>query len=421
MNFLKEIEWRGLISNNTKGTIDLLKRKVNLYSGFDPTSSSLHIGHLISIILSIHFKNYKHNVFFLLGTSTSLIGDPAGKKGERSLIKSEENFLYSRKIRKQLFNFSKQFKIPIINNNWNKKLKFIDFSRDIGKYFSINYMLTKDSVKKRRRSLSFTEFTYQLLQAYDFYFLYKNKNCVLQIGGSDQWGNITCGIELIKKKQKTQVHGLTHPLLTKSDGTKFGKTENGDNIWLDPNLTSPYKFYQFWMNISDVQAKKLIKIFTFSNKLSIYKIIALHNRTPFLRILQKKIAKNTTILVHSKKTFTDIYHINKILFNPNLKKIITFLSQNKLLLIKKYIPCKYIILNNTNIKFKILDILIIDNFICKSKNEALRKIKNQSLLLNMNPFFSDYVITKKDFLQKHFLLIKKGKKKFYILYFKYEV
>ncbi|UOQ32962.1 Tyrosine--tRNA ligase (Tyr-tRNA) [Candidatus Karelsulcia muelleri] len=419
LKFIKEIGWRGLISNKTKGTSEILKRKVNLYSGFDPTSSSLHIGNLISIILSIHFKNYGHNVFFLLGTSTSLIGDPSGKKGERSLIKSEENYLYSRKIRKQLFKFSKKFKIPIMNNNWNKKLKFIEFSRDIGKYFSINYMLNKDSVKKRLRSLSFTEFTYQLLQAYDFYYLYKNKKCVLQIGGSDQWGNITCGIELIKKKQKTQVHGLTHPLLTRSDGTKFGKTENGENIWLDPKLTSPYKFYQFWINLSDVQAKKLIKIFTFSNKISISKIITLHDRAPFLRILQKKIAKITTILVHSKKTFTDIYNINKILFNPNLKKILTFLSPKKLLLIKQYIPCKNILLNDT--KFKILDILIIDNFICKSKTEALRKIKFQSLLLNMKPFFSDYIITKKDFLHKHFILIKKGKKNFYLLYFKYEV
>ncbi|MGX7593131.1 tyrosine--tRNA ligase [Candidatus Karelsulcia muelleri] len=417
LKFIQEIGWRGLISNKTKGTSEIFKRKVNLYSGFDPTSSSLHIGNLISIILSIHFKNYGHNVFFLLGTSTSLIGDPSGKKGERSLIKSEENSLYSRKIRKQLFKFSKQFQIPILNNNWNKKLNFIEFSRDIGKYFSINYMLNKDSVKNRLRSLSFTEFTYQLLQAYDFYYLYKNKNCVLQIGGSDQWGNITCGIDLIKKKQKTQVHGLTHPLLTKSDGTKFGKTENGENIWLDPKLTSPYNFYQFWINLSDVQAKKLIKIFTFSNKISISKIITLHDRAPFLRILQKKIAKITTILVHSKKTFTDIYNINQILFNPNLNNMLTFLSQKKLLLIKKYIPCKKIILNDT--KFKILDILIIDNFICKSKTEALRKIN--SFLLNMKPFFSDYVITKTDFLHKHFLLIKKGKKNFYLLYFKYEV
>ncbi|MGX7591598.1 tyrosine--tRNA ligase [Candidatus Karelsulcia muelleri] len=419
LKFIKEIGWRGLISNKTKGTSEILKRKVNLFSGFDPTSSSLHIGNLISIILSIHFKNYGHNVFFLLGTSTSLIGDPSGKKGERSLIKREENYLYSRKIRKQLFKFSKKFQLPIMNNNWNKKLKFIEFSRDIGKYFSINYMLNKDSVKKRLRNLSFTEFTYQLLQAYDFYYLYKKKKCVLQIGGSDQWGNITCGIELIKKKQTTQVHGLTHPLLTKSDGTKFGKTENGENIWLDPKLTSPYKFYQFWINLSDVQAKKLIKIFTFSNKISISKIITLHYRAPFLRILQKKIAKITTILVHSKKTFTDIYNINKILFNPNLKNILTVLSKKKLLLIKKYIPCKNIILNDT--KVNILDILIIDNFICKSKTEALRKIKFHSLLLNMNPFISDYVITKKDFLHKHFILIKKGKKNFYLLYFKYEV
>ncbi|MGX7590738.1 tyrosine--tRNA ligase [Candidatus Karelsulcia muelleri] len=419
LKFIQEIGWRGLISNKTKGTSEIFKRKVNLYSGFDPTSSSLHIGNLISIIISIHFKNYGHNVFFLLGTSTSLIGDPSGKKGERSLIKREENYFYSRKIRKQLFKLSKKFKIPILNNNWNKKLKFIEFSRDIGKYFSINYMLNKDSVKNRLRSLSFTEFTYQLLQAYDFYYLYKKKKCVLQIGGSDQWGNITCGIELIKKKNKTQVHGFTHPLLTKSDGTKFGKTENGENIWLDPKLTSPYKFYQFWINLSDVQAKKLIKIFTFSNKISISKIITLHERAPFLRILQNKIAKITTILVHSKKTFTEIYNINKILFNPNLNNILSFLSKNKLFLIKKYIPCKKIILNYT--KFKILDLLIIDKFICKSKTEALRKIKFNSLLLNMNPFFSDYVITKKDFLQKHFILIKKGKKKFYLLYFKYEV
>jgi tyrosyl-tRNA synthetase len=416
---IPEIKWRGLIINNTNGLSDILKRKVSLYSGFDPTYYSLHIGNLISIILSIHFKNYGHNVFFLLGTSTSLIGDPSGKKGERSLMKRHEIFFYYRKIRKQLFKLSKKLKIPILNNNWNKKLKFIDFSRNIGKCFYINYMLNKDSVKKRLRSLSFTEFTYQLLQAYDFYYLYKNKKCVLQIGGSDQWGNITCGIELIKKKQKTKVHGLTHPLLTKSDGTKFGKTENGDNILLDPKLTSPYNFYQFWMNISDVQAKKLIKIFTFYNKRSIYKIITLHDRAPFLRILQRKIAKYTTILVHSKKTFTDIYNINHILFNKNIKNIKNYLRIKDLLLFKKYLPCKTIILNSTKFHFKILDILILDNFICKSKTEVLRKIKFNSLLLNMNPFFSDYVITKKDLIYNHFLIIKKGKKNFYIFYFQY--
>ncbi|WDE42214.1 tyrosine--tRNA ligase [Candidatus Karelsulcia muelleri] len=416
---IPEIKWRGLIINTTNGISDIFKRKVSLYSGFDPTSSSLHIGNLISIILSIHFKNYGHNVFFLLGTSTSLIGDPSGKKGERSLMKKHDIFLYSRKIRKQLFKFSKQFKIPILNNNWNKKLKFLEFSRNIGKCFDINYMLNKDSVKKRRLSLSFTEFTYQLLQAYDFYYLYKNQKCVLQIGGSDQWGNITCGIELIKKKQKTKVHGLTHNLLTKSDGTKFGKTENGDNIWLDPKLTSPYKFYQFWMNISDVQAKKLIKIFTFYNKRSIYKIITLHDRAPFLRILQRKIAKATTILVHSKKTFTDIYNINQILFNQKRKNMNTFLRKKDFLLFQKYLPCKKILLNSTTFNFKILDLLILDNFICKSKTEVLRKIKFNSLLLNMNTFFSDYVITKKDLIYNHFILIKKGKKNFYILYFQY--
>ncbi|MGX7592987.1 tyrosine--tRNA ligase [Candidatus Karelsulcia muelleri] len=416
---IPEILWRGLIINTTNGLSDILRRKISLYSGFDPTSYSLHIGNLISIILSIHFKNYGHQVFFLLGTSTSLIGDPSGKKGERSLMKKQDIFLYYRKIRKQLFKFSKTFKIPILQNNWNNKLKFLDFSRNIGKCFSIHSMLNKDSVKTRRLSLSFTEFTYQLLQAYDFYYLYNKKQCVLQIGGSDQWGNITCGIELIKKKQKTQVHGLTHTLLTKADGTKFGKTENGSNIWLDPNLTSPYEFYQFWMNISDVQAKKLIKIFTFYNKRSISKIINLHNSAPFLRILQSKIAKATTILVHSKKTFTDIYNINQILFNPKIKNLNTSLRKKDLLLFKKYLPCKKIILNSTTFNFKILDLLILDNFICKSKTEVLRKIKFNSLLLNMKTFFSDYVLTKKDLIYNHFLLIKKGKKNFYILYFQY--
>ncbi|MGX7592712.1 tyrosine--tRNA ligase [Candidatus Karelsulcia muelleri] len=415
---ITEIKWRGLILNKTNGLSYILNRKVSMYSGFDPTYSSLHIGNLMSIILSIHFKNYGHKVLFLLGTSTSLIGDPSGKKGERSLIKRHDLCLYYRQIRQQLFKFSNQFNIPILNNNWNNKIKLIDFSRKIGKCFSINYMLNKDSVKKRLRSISFTEFTYPLLQAYDFYYLYQKQQCVLQIGGSDQWGNITCGIELIKNKTQTKVHGLTHPLLTKSDGTKFGKTDNGDNIWLDPKLTSPYKFYQFWINRSDVQAKQLIKIFTFSNKRAIYKLITLHDRAPCLRILQRKIAKATTILVHSKNTFTDIYHLNNLLFNPKITNLNTYFRPKDFFLLKQYIPCKTIRLNSTPLKVKILDLLILDNFICQSKTEVLRKMKVNSLLLNMKTFFSDYVITKKDLIDHHFIIIKKGKKNFYLLYFK---
>lgn len=419
-NLIKELFWRGLIHDSTYNE-QIKNEIITLYTGFDPTYKSLHIGNLVAIIMLIHFQKYGNNIISVIGGGTGIIGDPSGKNSERNLIKKELLNYNIRNIRKQLslyidFNFKKS---EILNNyEWFKKKLFIDFVRDIGKYFSINYMLTKDSIKKRisnKKSISFTEFTYQLLQAYDFFYLYKKKKCSLQIGGSDQWGNITSGIELIRKKLGVKVNGLTFPLITKLDGSKFGKTENGENIWIDPNLTSPYEFYQFWINITDDQAKKYIKIYTFLKKEEIKEIIYNHEKKPKLKLIQKKIASEITIFIHGKAIFNKVKLISNILFKK--EKSIKKISKKDIIYIYKYIPHKKIyIYNNYNIP--ILDLLVNKSNFLKSKKKAIRHLKLNSILINKKIVDEKFILKKNDLISESYVLLQKGKKKFFMIKFK---
>ncbi|BAO66231.1 tyrosine--tRNA ligase [Candidatus Karelsulcia muelleri] len=419
-NLIKELFWRGLIHDSTYN--EKIKNEIiTLYTGFDPTYKSLHIGNLVAIIMLIHFQKYGHNIISVIGGGTGIIGDPSGKNSERNLIKKELLNYNIRNIRKQLslyidFNFKKS---EILNNyEWFKKHLFIDFVRDIGKNFSINYMLTKDSIKKRisnKKSISFTEFTYQLLQAYDFFYLYKKKKCSLQIGGSDQWGNITSGIELIRKKLGVKVNGLTFPLITKLDGSKFGKTENGENIWIDPNLTSPYEFYQFWINITDDQAKQYIKIYTFLKKEEIKEIIYNHEKNPKLKLIQKTIADEITIFIHGKEIFNKVKFISNILFKK--EKSIKKISINDIIYIYKYIPHKKIYIYN-NFNIPILDLLVNKSNFLKSKKKAIRHLKLNSILINKKIVDEKFILKKNDLISESYVLLQKGKKKFFMIKFK---
>ncbi|ADM89886.1 tyrosyl-tRNA synthetase [Candidatus Karelsulcia muelleri CARI] len=419
-NLIKELFWRGLIHDSTYNE-QIKNEIITLYTGFDPTYKSLHIGNLVAIIMLIHFQKYGNNIISVIGGGTGIIGDPSGKNSERNLIKKELLNYNIRNIRKQLslyidFNFKKS---EILNNyEWLKKNLFIDFVRDIGKSFSINYMLTKDSIKKRisnKKSISFTEFTYQLLQAYDFFYLYKKKKCSLQIGGSDQWGNITSGIELIRKKLGVKVNGLTFPLITKLDGSKFGKTENGENIWIDPNLTSPYEFYQFWINITDDQAKKYIKIYTFLKKEEIKEIIDNHEKKPKLKLIQKKIASEITIFIHGKEIFNKVKLISNILFKK--EKSIKKISKKDIIYIYKYIPHKKIYIYN-NFNIPILDLLVNKSNFLKSKKKAIRHLKLNSILINKKIVDEKFILKKNDLISESYVLLQKGKKKFFMIKFK---
>nr|WP_317163287.1 tyrosine--tRNA ligase [Candidatus Karelsulcia muelleri] len=393
---------------------------ITLYTGFDPTYKSLHIGNLVAIIMLIHFQKSGNNIISVIGGGTGMIGDPSGKNSERILIKKESLQKNIKNIKKQLSFFLDFNSNEILNNyEWLKKTLFIDFAKDIGKYFPINYMLSKDSIKKRiskKNSISFTEFTYQLLQAYDFLYLYKKKNCSLQIGGSDQWGNITSGIELIRKKLGRKVNGLTFPLITKLDGSKFGKTEKGDNIWIDPNLTSPYEFYQFWINISDDQAKKYIKIYTFLKKEEIKEIIFFHEKNPNLKLIQKKIASEITIFVHGKKIFEKIKFISNILFKK--EKILTNLSKNDIKSIYENIPHKNLFID-INFQIPILDLLVNKSNFIKSKKEAIRHLKCNSILINKKIIKENFFLKKKDLISESYVLLQKGKKNFFLIKFNF--
>ncbi|XZQ53594.1 MAG: tyrosine--tRNA ligase [Candidatus Karelsulcia muelleri] len=416
INLIQEFLWRGLIHNTTYSK-KIKNEKITLYTGFDPTSKSLHIGNLVAIIMLIHFQRSGNKIISVIGGGTGMIGDPSGKNSERIIIKKESLQKNIKNIKKQL-SFFLDFEI-LNNSEWLKKTLFIDFAKDIGKYFTINYMLSKDSIKKRiskKNSISFTEFTYQLLQAYDFLYLYKKKNCSLQIGGSDQWGNITSGIELIRKKLGIKVNGLTFPLITKLDGSKFGKTEKGDNIWIDPNLTSPYEFYQFWINISDDQAKKYIKIYTFLKKEEIKEIIFFHEKNPNLKLIQKKIASEITIFVHGKKIFEKIKFISNILFKK--EKILTNISKNDIKSIYENIPHKNLFID-INFKIPILDLLVNKSNFIKSKKEAIRHLKCNSILINKKIIKENFVLKKNDLISESYVLLQKGKKNFFMIQFNF--
>ena len=419
MNFVEELKWRGMIHNIIPGTEDQFKKEMtSAYIGFDPTSDSLHIGSLVQIMILVHLQNTGHKPIVLIGGATGMVGDPSGKNKERNLL--DEKILNHNltSIQKQLekflnFNCGKNSAEVINNHDWFKNFSFLNFIRDVGKHISINYMMAKDSVKSRLDTgMSFTEFSYQLVQGYDFYWLWKHKNCKVQLGGSDQWGNIVTGTELIRRKEKGEAFAITTPLIKKSDGGKFGKTEEG-NIWLEKSKTSPYKFYQFWMNSSDEDAKNYIKIFTLKSKDEIKKIITEHEKEPHLRTLQKIIADDITKRVHSKEDLKMAIKASNILFGKSTNEDLKLLDETTFLSVFEGIP-KYQI-KTSDLQNNILDFLSSNTKVFISKSEARRMIQSNAVSVNKEKITLDFKFSEKNLINDKYILIQKGKKNYHLI------
>jgi len=427
MNFIEEITWRGMLHNIMPGTEEQLNKEMtSAYVGIDPTADSLHIGHLVSIMMLKHFQESGHKPFVLVGGATGMIGDPSGKSQERNLL-DEKTLRHNQEcLKKQLeklldFNAEKENNAEMVNNyDWMKDYSFLDFIRDIGKHITVNYMIAKDSVKKRignesKTGMSFTEFSYQLVQGTDFYHLYKEKNCKLQMGGSDQWGNITTGTELIRRKESGEAFAITCPLITKADGKKFGKTEEG-NVWLDPKLTSPYKFYQFWLNTSDEDAEKYIKIFTMLSKNEIDSIIAEHKETPHLRLLQKRLGKEVTIMVHSEEEYNSSIEASQILFGKASMEQLKSIDEDTFLSVFDGVPKFEVARNTISDNINVLDLLAEETQVFASKGELRRLIKGGGVSINKEKITSpDMEINNNHLLNNKYILIQKGKKNYFII------
>ena len=418
MDFIKELKWRGMIQDIVPGTQEQFQKEItSAYIGFDPTSDSLHIGSLVQIMILKHLQDCGHKPIILVGGATGMVGDPSGKSNERNLLDEatlERNLSSIRKQLEKFLNFDcGSNSAEIVNNfDWFKNYSFLEFIRDVGKHISINYMMSKDSVKSRLETgMSFTEFSYQLVQGYDFYRLWKDKNCLVQLGGSDQWGNIVTGIELIRRKESSDAFAVTSPLLKKSDGGKFGKTEEG-NVWLDKNKTTVYKFYQFWINCSDDDAKNYIKIFSTKTQEEINKIIDEHDKNPHLRELQKKLAKEVTIFVHSKEELDEAIKASNILFGKSTAKDLQQLNETTFLNIFEGVQTSYII--NDDLNKNLLDFLVSQN-IFKSNGEAKRMIQSNAVSINKEKISLSHNISFKDFIKEKYLLVQKGKKNYYII------
>ena len=416
MGLIQELEWRGLIQDMTPGTKELFeKEKVKAYIGFDPTADSLHIGSMVPIIILMHLQRFGHHPIALVGGATGMVGDPSGKSKERNLLDNHTLQKNLNGIKKQLSKFldfeTKDNPAQLVNNyDWFKNIGFLEFIRDIGKHITVNYMMAKDSVKQRftgEVGISFTEFSYQLIQGYDFYHLFKEQGVKVQMGGSDQWGNITTGTELIRRMDGGEAYAMTSPLVKKSDGKKFGKTEQG-NIWLDPERTSPYKFYQFWLNTSDEDVKNWIKIFTFYSKDEIDEMIKQHEQAPHLRILQKALAEQLTILVHSKEDYDNAIKASNILFGKSTKE--NLLELNERLILDIFDGVATYNVDNDSFKCNIVDFLAIRTNIYKSKGEARRALDSNAVCINQDKVNSQYEISENDLLQHKFILVRKGKK-----------
>jgi tyrosyl-tRNA synthetase len=424
MSLIAELKWRGMVQDIMPGTEELLaKEMVSGYIGFDPTSDSLHIGSLVPILLLVHLQKAGHKPYALVGGATGMVGDPSGKSEERNLL-SEEILLHNQAgVKKQLAHFldfdpSRINKAEMVNNyDWFKQISFLDFIRDVGKHITVNYMMSKDSVKKRLEGdtgMSFTEFTYQLVQGYDFYWLNQHKNCKLQMGGSDQWGNIVTGTELIRKKAGGEAFAFTCPLLTKADGGKFGKTERG-NIWLDPEKTSPYQFYQFWLNASDEDATKWIKIFTLLPKEKIEYLIAEHAAAPHTRILQKILAEEITCFVHSKTDYEFAVKAAEILFGNGATEILSSLNEKQLLQVMEGVPTVEIARTLLVEGYDLVS-LLADTAITPSKGEAKKLLQSNGISINKVKLAADKTaVYATDLLQEKYLLVQKGKKNYYLV------
>ena len=416
-NFVGELKWRGLIHDITPKTEDyLLKNSTAGYIGFDPTADSLHIGNLVQIMTLVHFQKCGHTPIILIGGATGMIGDPSGKSKERSFLDDETLINNQRKIKKQFekfLNFSGNNSASIVNNKtWFEDFNILEFLRKVGKHVSVNYMMAKDSVKNRLETgISFTEFSYQLIQGYDFYWLWKNKDVRIQFGGSDQWGNILTGNELIRRIDGGESFALTTPLITKSDGGKFGKTEEG-NVWLDETKTSPYKFYQFWINVSDEDAKIFIKIFTQKNKEEIDILISDHNKEPHLRILQNALAEEITEIVHNKEKLNIAKSTSNVLFGKFKKDDFEKLEENVMDSLSTAVPCVKINKEDLSRDFKTLLTETTNFEIFKSKSELIRLIKNNGLSINKEKISDDNYKLSDNLKFDKYILLQKGKKNY---------
>ena len=419
MNFVKELKWRGMIHDIMPGTEEQFEKEMtSAYIGFDPTSDSLHIGSLVQIMILVHLQKAGHKPVALVGGATGMVGDPSGKSKERNLLDEKilnDNLAFVQKQLEQFLDFDcGENSAEIVNNyDWFKEFSFLDFIRDVGKHISINYMLAKDSVKSRLDTgMSFTEFSYQLVQGYDFYWLWKNKNCKVQLGGSDQWGNIVTGTELIRRKGEGQAFAVTTPLIKKADGGKFGKTESG-NVWLDKTKTSPYKFYQFWLNSSDEDAKNYIKIFTLKSQEEIAKLTSEHEETPHLRILQKTIADEVTSRVHSKEDLEMAIKASSILFGKSTADDLKALDEDTFLAVFEGVP-KFE-MSNADLSSGILEIVAEKTQVFASKGEARRMIQSNAVSINKEKITEDFQLAENDLLNGKYILAQKGKKNYFLI------
>ena len=423
MNFVEELKWRGMIHDIMPKTEDYLKNnKVSGYIGFDPTSDSLHIGSLVQIMTLVHFQRHGHKPYVLLGGATGMVGDPSGKSKERNLLDTKELDKNISSIKKQLSRFLKfdsfENEAVIVNNkDWFENFNFLDFIRNVGKHITINYMMSKDSVKKRLETgISFTEFSYQLVQGYDFYWLYKNHNCLVQLGGSDQWGNIVTGTELIRRMDGGTAYAITTPLVQKADGTKFGKTESG-NIWLNPSKTSTYKFYQYWINSSDIDAENFIKIFTLHDKNKIEDLIAQHKENPGLRLLQNELGKYVTTMIHGVEQYLMAKEASSILFMKGDEAVsaLKSLSTDLFLDIFEGVPKTEISKEEITNGIPIIDALVEKSGFLNSNGEARRAINENSISLNKSKVKLDTIINTKDLIDGKYLLLQRGKKNYFVI------
>lgn len=425
-NFIEEVTWRGMLQDVMPGTEEHLMEQMRVaYVGIDPTADSLHIGHLVGVMLLKHFQLSGHKPLALVGGATGMIGDPSGKSNERNLLDEATLRHNQDAIKGQLSRFldftsDATNAAELVNNyDWMKDFSFLDFIRDIGKHITVNYMMSKDSVKKRLTSevaegMSFTEFTYQLVQGYDFLHLYREKNCTLQMGGSDQWGNITTGTELVRRIAGGKTYALTCPLITKADGTKFGKSEGG-NIWLDAARTSPYKFYQYWLNTSDVDAEKYIKIFTFLSKEEIEVLTEKHREAPHLRLLQKRLAEEITVMVHSAEDLENAIKASNILFGNSTSDDLKQLDEATFLDVFDGVPQAEISKNEIESGIDIITVLNEKTGFMKSNGEARRALTANSISVNKEKVAEDFVLSNKDLINSQFVLLQSGKKNYFVV------
>ena len=423
MNFIEELRWRGMIHNMSPGTEEQLAKEMTVaYIGYDPTSDSLHIGNLASIMMLVHFQRAGHKPIALVGGATGMVGDPSGKSEERNLLEEPVLRQNEARIKKQLekfldFNCGANAAEMVNNYDWTSEFGFLQFLREVGKHITVNYMIAKDSVKSRMESgsgISFTEFSYQLVQGYDFCWLYEHKNCKLQMGGSDQWGNIVTGTELIRRKLGGEAFALTCPLITKTDGGIFGKTEEG-NVWLDPQRTSPYKFYQFWLNTSDEDAGEFIRKFTLLSREEIDGLIRLHRETPHLRILQKTLAKDITIRVHSEEEYQLALEASGILFGKGTTETLKNLPEEILLSVLEGVPASEVKKSEVLKGIPVVEFLSDKTGIFPSRSEVRRMLKEGGIFLNKEKITDAVVVTGSHLLNGKYILVQKGKKNYFLV------